>query len=200
MLHIDIGIDLGGAMKPIILKGTKLPYIHKMKLSPMNEQNELEIALYQGSRVLVKDNSHIDTVLLTHNKNIGIFILKIDIDEELNMVVSIDDAILGKYKCANESVSSIMLTEAVQYKEEDSLLRERENQRQIYKEYIYQTLYTVNNLKEEKTNILNKLLDAENIAYMEVTTQEFILAQYEIETYINNYMNELVIKRGGTIV
>ena len=61
-------------------------------------------------------------------------------------------------------------------------------------------MYTINNLKEEKLDLLNKLYDAETVAYMEVTTQEFILAQYEIETIVNKYMNELVIKRGGTIV
>lgn len=200
MLHIDIGIDLGSAMKPFILRGTILPHEYQMKLSPMNEQNELEISFYEGARALVKDNHYLGAILLTNDKNIGVFILNIEINIHLDMVVSIDNTILGQYKCMNKYDSIIMLNDSIKYIEDDLLLVEREHQRQIYKEYIYQTMYTINNLKEEKLDLLNKLYDAETVAYMEVTTQEFILAQYEIETIVNKYMNELVIKRGGTIV
>jgi len=38
MLYLDIGIDLGGSMQPILLKGESSPTDYELKLAPMNEQ------------------------------------------------------------------------------------------------------------------------------------------------------------------
>jgi len=43
ILHLDIGIDIGGCMQPIIFKGQTLPYTYELKLAPMNEQKEIEV-------------------------------------------------------------------------------------------------------------------------------------------------------------
>jgi len=49
MLHLDVGIDIGGSMQPILFKGQTLPYDYELTLSPMNEQKEIEVGFYYGT-------------------------------------------------------------------------------------------------------------------------------------------------------
>jgi len=201
MLFIDIGIDIGGAMHPIILKDQELPYEYELKLSPMYEQTELEICFYEGQRTLVKDNQIMGKILLNNtnktNKNIGLFVLFIRIDDKLQMTVHIEDNLLATYKCLNESTAFFMLKESEPFIEEDRIIKKVDTNQQIYKEYISQTLYTLRKLNEENdnihTNIINIVLRAEDIGYVEdITTEEFFLAQEEIETIVNKYMNNII--------
>ena len=202
MLFIDIGIDLGGAMCPIILKGQTLPYEYELKLSPMYQQNEIEIYFYEGQRALVKDNQLMGKIFLINI--FGSFAMSIKIDINRVMTVFIEDSLLATYNCLNESTSFFMIKESENFIEEDIKIKEKETNRQLYKEYISQTLYTLRKLNEENenenenkninhTNMINIVLRAEDIGYVEdITTEEFILAQEEIETIVNNYMNNIV--------
>ena len=197
MIFIDIGIDIGGAMHPIILKGQELPYEYELKLSPMHQQNELELCFYEGQRSLVKDNQLMGKILLinTNTNNIGLFVLLIKIDLNLQMTIYIEDNILANYNCLNESTAFFMLEEAALFKKEDLIIKELETNRQIYKEYIVQTLYTLRKLNEDNihTHMINIVLRAEDIGYVDdITTEEFLLAQEEIETIVNKYMNKIV--------
>uniref|UniRef100_A0A6C0EU62 Uncharacterized protein n=1 Tax=viral metagenome TaxID=1070528 RepID=A0A6C0EU62_9ZZZZ len=197
MLFIDIGIDLGGAMCPIIFKGQTLPYDYELKLSPMYQQNEIEIGFYEGQRSLVKNNQIMGKVFLINIY--GSFAMSIKIDINRVMTVFIEDNLLATYNCLNESTSFFMIKEAENFIEEDIKIKEKETNRQMYKEYISQTLYTLRKLNEENKNdknyenMINIILRAEDIGYVEdITTEEFILAQEEIETIVNNYMNNIV--------
>jgi len=200
MLFINIGIDIGGSMQPIILKDQELPYEYELKLSPMYEQNELELCFYEGQRALVKDNQLMGKILLNNtnktNKNIGVFVLFIRIDDNLQMTVHIEDNLLATYKCLNESTAFFMLKESEPFIEEDRIIKKLETNRQIYKEYITQTLYTLRKLNEENDihlKMINIVLRAEDIGYVEdITSEEFMLAQEEIETIVNKYMNNIV--------
>ena len=67
MLYLDIGIDLGGAMQPILFKDESTPVDYELKLAPMNNQKEIEVGFYQGQRALVKDNFLLGKLLLTES-------------------------------------------------------------------------------------------------------------------------------------
>jgi len=197
MLHLDVGIDIGGSMQIIMNKGQILPYEYEMKLSPMNEQKELEISFYEGQRALVKNNQLLGKIMLTNDENIGLFELHIKIDNDLIMSAIIENNILGTFKCANESVAFFILKESETFIESDKLIKECEVERQKFKEYIYQTLHTLNNINDDKTQILNLLYKAEDAAYAEdVTIDEIQLMQTHIEDYVNSFMKIVISKKG----
>jgi molecular chaperone DnaK (HSP70) len=198
-LYLNIGIDIGGCMQPILFKGQELPYEYELKLAPMNEQKEIEVGFYEGHRALVKDNQLLGKLFLTHEKEIGPFTLdiKVYLNLETNtnqMNVSIEGTLIETFQCSNESTAFFILKESEPYSELDEKIIEREKERQIFKEYIYQTLYTLNQIenseKYNKTIILKLLNDAEDVAYMEdVTLEELQMAQKETEHNVNTFMN-----------
>jgi molecular chaperone DnaK (HSP70) len=197
MLHLDVGIDIGGSMKTIMNKGQKLPYEYEIKLSPMIEQKELEISFYEGQRALVKHNQLLGKIMLTNDENIGLFELHIKIDNDLIMSAIIENNILGTFKCANESVAFFILKESDTFIESDKLIKECEVERQKFKEYIYQTLHTLNNVNDDKTQILNLLYKAEDASYAEdVTIDELQLMQTHIEDYVNSFMKSVISRKG----
>ena len=196
MLHLDIGIDMGGCMQPILFKGQTLPYDYELKVSPMIEQKELEISFYEGQRALVKDNRLLGKILLKHDTHIGAFCLNIHVSE-LEMKVSIEGAIIETFECSNESTAFFILKESEPFIESDNLIREKERERQNFKEYIYQTLYTLKQIddKYDKTIILKLLNDAEEVAYMDISIEDIRMAQQETEHNVNFFMST-VVKNG----
>jgi len=163
----------------------------------MNEQKEIEVGFYEGHRALVKDNQLLGKLLLKHEKEIGVFCLHIHISNELKMIVSIENTPIETFQCANESTAFFLLEESNKYIESDTIYREREKERQNFKEYIYQTLYTINQIdKHDKSIILDFLHKAEDVAYMEdVTCEELKMAQQETEHNVNIFMKQ-VTKNG----
>ena len=198
MLYLDVGIDIGGCMQPIICKGQTLPYDYELKLSPMIEQKELEIGFYEGQRALAKDNRLLGKILLKHDTEIGAFSLNIHVSE-LKMQVSIEGTLIETFECSNESTAFFILNESESFMETDKLIREKEKERQNYKEYIYQTLYTLKQIDEkyDKTVILKLLNDAEEVAYMDITIEDIRLAQQETEHNVNLFMNNIMNIKNG---
>jgi len=203
-LHLDIGIDIGGCMQPILFKGQTLPHDHELKLSPMNGQKEIEVGFYEGHRALVKDNQLLGKLFLKHETEIGPFTLDIELESDsdrhtIKMKVSIEGTLIETFYCSNESTAFFILKESEPFIESDKLIREREKERQNYKEYIYQTLYTLqqienseNNIFLDKPIILKLLNDAEDVAYMEdVTLEELQMAQKETEHNVNIFMSKV---------
>jgi hypothetical protein len=80
-LYLDIGIDLGGSMQPILFKGHTTPIDYELKIAPMNEQKEIEVGFYEGQRALVKDNKLLGKILLSHNENLGPFVVDLHIEK-----------------------------------------------------------------------------------------------------------------------
>jgi molecular chaperone DnaK (HSP70) len=209
MLHLDIGIDIGGCMQPFLFKGQTLPHEHELKLAPMNGQKEIEVGFYQGPRALIKDNQLLGKLLLKHEKEIGPFVLDIEVEvsklNDINLTVSIEGTLIETFQCSNESNAFFILKEYESCIESDNLIRERENERQNYKEYIYQSLYTINqienNEKYDKSTILKLLNDAEDVAYMEdVTLEELQMAQKETEHNVNIFMHKVTNAKNGFVL
>jgi molecular chaperone DnaK (HSP70) len=192
MLYLDIGIDLGGSMQPILLKGdTSTNY--ELKLAPMNEQKEIEVSFYEGQRALVKDNKLLGKILLTHNEKLGPFVIDLNIENGI-MTASIENTIVETFHLSNEATSFFISKESEQFLEIDKAVKEREKERQELKEYIYGTLHTLKEIDPiiDKTPILNIIYKAEDVSYMEdITLQELRDVQLELEGNINLFMNKI---------
>ena len=196
MLYLDIGIDLGGSMQPLLLKGEATPTDYELKLAPMNEQKEIEVSFFQGQRALVKDNHLLGKLLLTHsgNENLGPFIINLHINDD-KMTASIENTIVETFFLLNEANSFFILKESEQFIENDKIIKERENERQLLKEYIYSTLYTLKQIDQmciDKTPILDIIYKAEDVSYMDdITFEEIVLVQKELEGNVNLFMNKI---------
>ena len=192
MIYLDIGIDLGGSMQPILLKGdTSTDY--ELKLAPMNEQKEIEVCFYEGPRALVKDNHLLGKILLTHNEKLGPFIINLHLEDGI-MSASIENTIIETFHLSNEATSFFIIKESEPFLETDKAIKEREKERQELKEYIYGTLYTLKEIDPmiDKTPILNIIYKAEDVSYMEdITLEEIRNVQKELEGNINLFMNRV---------
>jgi molecular chaperone DnaK (HSP70) len=191
MIYLDIGIDLGGSMQPIIFKGVTTPIDYELKLAPMNEQKEIEVGFYEGQRALVKDNKLLGKILLSHNENLGPFVVDLHIENE-KMTASIEKNIIETFYLSNEATSFFILKETEQFEEIDKNIKEREKERQELKEYIYSTLYTLKQIDVNKTPILDIIYKAEDVSYMEdITLEEIRAVQNELEGNVNLFMNKI---------
>jgi len=193
MIYLDIGIDLGGSMQSIILKGENTPIDYELKLAPMNEQKEIEVGFYEGQRALVKDNKLLGKILLTHNEKLGPFVVDIHIENE-KMTASIEKTIVETFYLSNEATAFFILKETEQFEEIDKNIKEREKERQNLKEYIYNTLSTLNQIviDVDKTPILDIIYKAEDVCYMDdITLEELNAVQNELEGNVNLFMNKI---------
>ena len=192
MLYLDIGIDLGGSMQPLLLKGEATPTDYELKLAPMNEQKEIEVSFYEGQRSLVKDNQLLGKILLTHAEKLGPFAVDLHIEDGI-MTVSIEKTIVETFILSNEATSFFILKESEQFLEIDKAIKEREKERQELKEYIYGTLYTLKEIDPiiDKSSILDIIYKAEDVSYMDITLEEIRAVQNELEGNINLFMNKI---------
>lgn len=193
MIYLDIGIDLGGSMQPILLKDTPTPAKYELKLSPMNDQKEIEVSFYEGQRALVKDNHLLGKILLTHHEKLGPFIIDLHV-ENGKITAYIEKIIVETFIISNEANSFFILKESEEFEETDKIIREREKERQELKEYIYSTLHTLNEIDQmviDKTPILNIIYKAEDVSYMDITLEEIKAVQNELEGNVNLFMNKI---------
>jgi molecular chaperone DnaK (HSP70) len=192
MIYLDIGIDLGGSMQPLLLKGED-EYEYELKLAPMNEQKEIEVCFYEGQRALVKDNTLLGKILLTHDEKMGPFVIDLKVSDG-KMTASIENMVVETFTLSNEATAFFILKESDKFLEEDKLIREREKERQELKEYIYSTLSTLKEIdqtKIDKTRILDIIYKAEDVSYMDITLEEIHAVQQELEGNVNLFMNKI---------
>jgi molecular chaperone DnaK (HSP70) len=191
MIHLDIGIDLGGSMQPLLLKGDET-YEYELKLAPMNDQKEIEVSFYEGQRALVKDNILLGKILLVHSEKIGPFVIDLNVTDG-KMTASIEHKIVETFTLSNEATAFFILKESDKFLEEDKLIREREKERQELKEYIYSTLYTLKEIDQPsiKIPILDIIYKAEDVSYMDITLEEIRAVQKELEGNVNLFMNKI---------
>ena len=191
ILYLDIGIDLGGSMQAIILKGENTPIDYELKLAPMNDQKEIEVGFYEGQRALVKDNKLLGKILLTHDEQLGPFIVDLHV-ENGQMTASIEKTVIETFYLSNEANSFFILKETEQFEKIDKNIKEREKERQSLKEYIYSTLYTLKQIDVDKTPILDIIYKAEDVSYMDdITLEELMAVQNELEGNVNLFMNKI---------
>ena len=193
MIYLDIGIDLGGSMQPLLLKGEETTD-YELKLAPMNEQKEIEVSFYEGQRALVKDNHLLGKILLTHSENLGPFVVDLHVKDD-KMTVSIEKTIVETFHLSNEANAFFILKESEEFKESDRIIKDREKERQELKEYIYSTLYTLKQINSiepiDKTPILDIIYKAEDVSYMDITLEEIRGVQQELEGNVNLFMNKI---------
>jgi molecular chaperone DnaK (HSP70) len=190
-LYLDIGIDLGGSMQPILLKGESTPIDYELKLAPMNEQKEIEVGFYEGQRALVKDNKLLGKILLTHSEILGPFVIHLHIEQE-KMTASIAETVIETFHLSNEANAFFILKETEHFEEIDKNIKEREKERQKLKEYIYSTLSTLKQIDVDKTPILDIIYKAEDVSYMDdITLEEINAVQNELEGNVNLFMNKI---------
>ena len=192
MIHLDIGIDLGGSMQPLLLRGEEICE-YELKLAPMNEQKEIEVSFYEGQRALVKDNILLGKLLLTHVEKMGPFVIDLNVSDG-KMTASIEKTVVETFILSDEANAFFILKESEKFLEEDKIIREREKERQELKEYIYSTLYTLKEIdqtKIDKTPLLDIIYKAEDVSYMDITLEEIRAVQKELEGNVNLFMNKI---------
>lgn len=191
MIHLDIGIDLGGSMQPLLLKGEE-DYEYELKLAPMNDQKEIEVSFYEGQRALVKDNTLLGKLLLTHDEKMGPFVIDLRVQDG-KMTASIEKTLIETFTLSNEANAFFILKESEKFLEEDKLIKKREKERQELKEYIYSTLHTLKEIEQPsiKIPILDILYKAEDVSYMDITLEEIRAVQKELEGNVNLFMNKI---------
>jgi len=193
MLYLDIGVDLGGSMQSVLYRGMQTPVDYELKLSPMNQQKEIEVGFYEGQRALVKDNHLLGKILLTHDEKMGPFVIDLHV-ENGKMTASIENIVVQTFHLSNEATSFFIFKESEQFLEIDKEIKEREKERQELKEYIYSTLYTIHEIDKfaiDKTPILQIMYKAEDVSYMDITLEEIRAIQKELEGNVNLFMSRV---------
>jgi hypothetical protein len=180
MLNSDIGIDLCGHMHILFKKGDVLPLDTTIILEP--NSNEVELGFYQGSKAFVKDNLCLGTRILTLNEKMGKFEIKLCLHETLKVYI---EELIDEY-----SFNNILINEET---EEDILIRDTETAKQNYKEYIRETLNTMQKIEDKvDKRIIEKIQMAVGILNIEnVSIKEYELCQIEIENMVNPILYRL---------
>ena len=176
MLNTDIGIDLESYMHVLFKSGTELPAETSILVQPTC--NEVELGFYQGHHVYVKDNTFLGGRALVHDSKMGRFEIKCILDTNCTLQIHIGE-LIEDYKYCNDVTDIIIIPE-------EDIIRETEQSRQTYKEYIRET---INTLEEIKDKISPKLIErvrwASGILNVEnVTKDEYEQAQLEVESWL----------------
>jgi len=174
MLNTDIGIDLEGYMHVLFKSGTPLPAETSILVEPTC--NEVELGFYQGHRVYVKDNTFLGGRTLIHDNKMGRFEIKCLLDEKLKIHIG---ELIEEYSYCNDVVEVIISPE-------EETIRETENARQIYKEYIRETIHTLEEIKDKiSPKLIERVRWASGILNVEnVTKDEYEQAQLEVESWL----------------
>ena len=176
MLNTDIGIDLEGYMHILFKTGTQLPAETSILVEPTC--NEVELGFYQGHHVYVKDNAFLGGRTLIHNidSKMGRFEIKCFVDETLKINIG---ELIEEYKYCNDPIEVVISPE-------EETIRETENARQIYKEYIRETIHTLEEIKDKVSpKLIERVRWASGILNVEnVTKDEYEQAQLEVESWL----------------
>jgi hypothetical protein len=175
MLNTDIGIDLEGYMHVLFNSGIQLPAETSILVQPTC--NEVELGFYQGQRVYVKDNKFLGGRTLFHDTKMGRFEIKCKInDSKLNIYIG---DLIEEYTYCNDISDTIIIPE-------ENTIRETEQARQIYKEYIRETINTLEEIKDKiSPKIIERVRWASGILNVEnVTKEEYEQAQIEVESWL----------------
>jgi hypothetical protein len=178
MLNTDIGIDLEGYMHVLFKSGTQLPAETSILVEPTC--NEVELGFYQGPRVYVKDNTFLGGRTLIHNidSKMGRFEIKCLLDSKSTLKIYIGE-LIDEYTYCNDAVEVVISPE-------EETIRDTENARQVYKEYIRETMNTLEEIKDKiSPKLIERVRWASGILNVEnVTKNEYEQAQLEVESWL----------------
>lgn len=178
MLNTDIGIDLEGYMHVLFKSGTPLPAETSILVEPTC--NEVELGFYQGHRVYVKDNTFLGGRTLIHDidTKMGRFEIKCLLNTNSTLKIFIGE-LIEEYTYCNDAIEVVLSPE-------EEAIRETENARQIYKEYIRETIHTLEEIKDKiSPKLIERVRWASGILNVEnVTKDEYEQAQLEVESWL----------------
>ena len=185
ILESDIGIDINGLMYILFNQGINIPceesFVIDIKI------NNPILSFYQGQRVYVKDNTLLGSLQLV-NTHIGRFELKCVL---LHSVLKI---IINDYTEEYSFINKLNFNdvEDTQLLNEEKI-RKLETSKVNYINYINQTLHTLEQIKDRIDEyLIYKIKEAYNIIYVEdVTSEEYALAQQQIEDWVNPILQKL---------
>jgi len=179
MIKSDIGINISGVMSVICHSHTLLPYETEIILTPAS--SEVELSLYQGPHAYVDENKLIGSSQLINLS--GTFTIKFIIDETIKVYI---DTFLCEFIYDNEDLGTS--------DERDIHNKEKENARQEFAFYMNETISTLEIIKDKiSPTVMERMIRSRGIVdVMDVTKQEFKLAQQEIEDWINPIMRKLM--------
>ena len=178
MLESDIGINLSGYMHIIFEKGTAIPAEVEVMIKPAS--SEVELAIYQGPRAYIEENHFIGSTQLLNSN--GKFIIKFVLNELLQVYI---EKLVCEFPYKKENLG--------ESSSEDLVNRDNEIARQLYIDYIRETLSTLEEVRDKiEDSVIERVKWASGVSDVkDVTKREFELAQLEIEHWLNPILEKL---------
>ena len=179
MLLSDIGINISGYMHILFKKGLIIPSETELTVKPIC--NNINIMLYQGPKAYVAENHLICSIPLINSD--GIFSIKFILNPN-TIQIYIED-LIGEFPYKKEDLGEST--------KEELINRENEIARQIYTNYIQETLLTLEEIRDKiDQSVIDKVIWAGGVSdIQEVTKEEFELSQQEIEMWLNPILEKL---------